>query len=80
MLRSSACSGGGSSRRMPKMKPPEAKKLIASTRMAYGAVIAATSTPAIPGPASDAAERLTSSFELPSTSCSRETSDGRYDW
>ena len=62
------------------MKPPEAKKLTASTRMAYGAVIAPTSTPAIPGPASEAAERLTSSFELPSTSWSRETSDGRYDW
>ncbi len=34
----------------------------------------------MPGPASEAAERLTSSFELPSTSWSRVTSDGRYDW
>ena len=27
-----------------------------------------------------AADRLTSSFELPSTSCVRSTSEGRYDW
>ena len=34
----------------------------------------------MPGPASWAAERLISSFELPSTSCLRVTSEGRYDW
>ena len=36
--------------------------------------------PPNPGPAICAAERLISSFELPSTICSRSTSDGRYDW
>ena len=34
----------------------------------------------MPGPAMFAAERLISSFELPSTTCSRPTSAGRYDW
>ena len=37
-------------------------------------------TPAAPGPASCEVERLISSFELPSTSWSRSTSEGRYDW
>ena len=59
---------------------PEPMKLIASTSTATGAVSAWTSTPAIAGPASWAPEREISSFELPSTSCSRSTREGRYDW
>ena len=39
-----------------------------------------TRTPATAGPLSCAAERLTSSFEFPSTSAVRSTRDGRYDW
>ena len=34
----------------------------------------------MPGPPMFAAARLISSFELPSTTCSRPTSAGRYDW
>ena len=61
-------------------QPAEPRKLTASSRMAYGAVTAPMSPPASPGPASAAAERLISSFELPSTSWPRSTSEGRYDW
>ena len=66
--------------RIPSTNRPEARKLIASTRIAYGAFSAWTRTPATAGPLSCAAERLTSSFEFPSTSAVRSTSDGRYDW
>ncbi len=79
MLGASAGSGCSSSRRMRKTNAAEPTKLIALSRIAYGAVIAAMSTPASPGPASWAAERLISSFELPSSRLSRSTSDGRYD-
>ena len=34
----------------------------------------------MPGPTICAADRLISSFELPSTIWSRSTSAGRYDW
>jgi hypothetical protein len=65
---------------MRKRKIAERKKLIASSSTVPGALTASTSTPARPGEASWAAERLISSFELPSTSWSRATSEGRYDW
>ena len=48
--------------------------------MAYGAVMAPTSSPAMPGPPIWAALRDTSSSEFPSTSWSLRTSEGRYDW
>ena len=59
---------------------PEATKLIASRRTAYGAVKISTSMPPRPGPEICAADRLISNFELPSMIWSRSTSDGRYDW
>ena len=62
------------------MKRPDARKLSASRRTAYGAVKTSTSTPPRPGPPTCAAERLISSFEFPSMIWSRSTSDGRYDW
>src|SRR5215210_3321111 len=58
----------------------ETTKLTASKRIAAGAPIAPTRPPAVPGPAIEAVERETSSFELPSTRRSRATTDGRYDW
>ena len=58
----------------------ETTKLIASVSTATGAVRIPISTPPRPGPPSCAAERLISSFELPSLSWSRLTSVGRYDW
>jgi hypothetical protein len=65
---------------MPSTKSPDTRKLSASTRIANGARSSSTRTPAAAGPPSCAPERLISSFEFPSTSCSRSTSDGRYDW
>jgi hypothetical protein len=65
---------------MRKTKLADARKLAASARIAYGAVTAPISRPARPGPATCAPERDTSSFEFPSTSSCRPTSDGRYDW
>ena len=62
------------------MKAVETTKLAASRMIAYGAVIAAISTPARLGPATCAVETVVCSFAFPSTSCSRSTSDGRYDW
>ena len=74
-----ARSGLGSSLRIRKMNSPDARKLTASSRTAYGAVRISTSTPPSPGPPTWAAERLISNFELPSMILSRSTSDGRYD-
>ena len=65
---------------MAASNPADPKKLNASTRMAYGAVMAPTSSPAMPGPPICAAFLETSSSELPSTSWSLRTSEGRYDW
>ena len=62
------------------MNAVETTKLTASTRIAYGAVTAAISTPARPGPAVPAPAAVVCSFEFPSISWSRSTSDGRYDW
>ena len=76
----SARSGSVSVFRIEKRKSAETKKLIASSRIATGAPTAEMTTPAEPGPASCEAERLISSFELPSTSWLRSTSEGRYDW
>ena len=58
----------------------EATKLAASTATAYGAVIAPIAGRRGRDRAIWAPERLSSSFELPSTSCSLRTSEGRYDW
>ena len=81
LLPSAASRAGGSScLRMPRRNKPEPRKLIASTSTAYGAVKISTSPPAIPGPPTWAAERLISSFELPSMIWSRSTNEGRYDW
>ena len=78
---SSRCgSGAGSGLRMAKMKMAEARKLSASKKMAMGAPSRPTSPPPTGGPATKAAERLISSLALPSTSRSRSTSAGRYDW
>jgi hypothetical protein len=65
---------------IPSTKRPETTKLTASAAIANGALSTSTRTPARAGPLSCAADRLTSSFELPSTSCVRSTSEGRYDW
>ena len=73
-------SGTSSRLRMRKTNRPEARKLIASISIAIGALSAWMSTPASAGPASCAPEREISSFELPSTSWSRSTSAGKYDW
>ena len=54
--------------------------LAASTSTAYGPVTRRIRTPARPGPVIPAPETVTWSFEFPSTSASRSTSDGRYDW
>ena len=62
------------------MNSAEPTKLTASNAIAAGAFSRSTTTPASPGPPSWAAARLISSFELPSISCCRSTSDGRYDW
>jgi hypothetical protein len=75
--------GGGSTRsprRMRTSSTAEARKLIASARMATGAVTRPMSAPATPGPTRPAAEREISSFEFPSLSWLRSTSEGRYDW
>ncbi len=53
---------------------------MASVSTAQGADSSETSPPAAAGPPSWAADTLSSSFELPSTSWFRRTSDGRYDW
>ena len=76
----SGTAGFSSCLRIPVRNAPDAKKLIASTSTAYGAVIRPMSPPATPGPEICAIVRLTSSFELPSMICSRSTRDGRYDW
>ena len=72
-----ASAGGSSGLRIPRRNRPEPRKLIASTSTAYGAVKISTSAPAKPGPPTCAAERLISSFELPSMIWSRSTSDGQ---
>ncbi len=72
--------GGVSCFRIAKRKTAETAKLIASRNIAKGAPKMPIRPPAVPGPASCEVERLISSFELPSTSCSRSTSEGRYDW
>ena len=48
-----------------------------SIKMAAGALINPIRKPAMPGPVIWAADRLISSFELPSRMSSRSTSDGR---
>ncbi len=58
----------------------EMTKLSASARIAYGAVSAAIRPPDALGPPICATETVTCSFELPSTSWSRSTRAGRYDW
>ena len=80
MLGAALGSGRGSRLRMRPRSSAETAKLTESTTIAYGAVIAPTSTPPSPGPAICAADRLSSSFAFPSTRCGRPTSDGRYDW
>ena len=77
---SSRFSSGGSFLRIASRNTPEMKKLTESHTTAYGAVRSWISPPATGGPASWPAERVTSSFELPSMRCSRSTSAGRYDW
>jgi hypothetical protein len=55
-------------------------KLAASASTAYGAVKARTRSPPTPGPPINAAERVTSSLELPSIRRLRPTSEGRNAW
>ena len=62
------------------LNQPDATKVNASTKTAYGAVSTWISPPPIAGPAPCAAETVTCSFELPSTSWLALTSEGRYDW
>ena len=80
MLGCSSRSGRGSCARIRFSRTAEPMKLTLSARTAYGAVIAAIRSPPTPGPPTCAAERETSSLEFPSTSCSRVTIVGRYDW
>ena len=76
----STCFGTFSAARIGSMNAVEMRKLAASSAIAYGAVRTPIRTPARPGPPICAAETVVWSFELPSTSCSRSTSEGRYDW
>lgn len=69
--------GRGFGRRIANTATAEATKLMASAMMANGALTMPMSTPPNPGPAIWAADRLISSFALPSTIWSRSTSDGR---
>src|SRR5437764_5371876 len=71
---SSCFSSGGSFLRMASRNNPETKKLTESHTTAYGAVRSWINPPAAGGPASCPAERVTSSFELPSMRYSRSTS------
>ena len=80
MLGFSVTDGGSSSVRMVASNPADPRKLMASTRMAYGAVMAPTSSPAMPGPPIEPRCATTSSSEFPSTSWSLRTSEGRYVW
>ena len=65
---------------MEKMKSAESAKEIASMITAAGAFTMAISEPARLGPRRPAAERLSSSFELPSTRSSLGIRVGRYAW
>ena len=70
-------SGSVSGARIGIMKSVEMTKLTASSATAYGAVSTPMRTPARPGPPICAADTVVCSFEFPSTSWSRSTSDGQ---
>ena len=70
----------GSRFRIQKMRPPEATKLIASSRTAIGAPSRPTSPPPSGWPRTWAAEPLIWSFELPSMRSSGSRIAGRNDW